>query len=132
MNAERITRDADADILFLRVTSDAVEVCDLSWFRDYWSREASYSRWRQRESGSLYLLEKGSQYPALFTVNNGKRLGYFTIVDGRRFARCASEIVAAADPDEVPLRHPFQYWEHDPTEGEPPVEDVEALAFPAD
>ncbi|MFE0852108.1 hypothetical protein [Streptomyces mutabilis] len=123
-------RNPAAHIEFLYLSTHTVEVRDLSWFCDHWSREASYSRRRRLPPANLLLLESGSTSPELFTVSGGRTAG-FVYRDGRRFARCRGTIATAPQhPDDAPTRYSFDYWEHDPREDEPPVTDVEKLRFP--
>lgn len=123
-------RNPAAHIEFLYLSTHTVEVRDLSWFCDHWSREASYSRWRRLPPANLLLLESGSTSPELFTVSGGRTAG-FVYQDGRRFVWCRGTIATAPQhPDDAPARYCFDYWEHDPREDEPPVTDVEKLRFP--
>ncbi|MFJ6438189.1 hypothetical protein [Streptomyces sp. NPDC091416] len=124
-------RNPAAQIEFLYLSADRVEVHDLAWFCDHWSRESSYSRWRRIPPANLLLLESGSTSPELFTVSGGRSEG-FTHLDGRRLARRRGTITSAPQyPDAAPAHYSFDYGEHDPAEDEAPVADVEELRFPA-
>ncbi|MFK0143272.1 hypothetical protein [Streptomyces murinus] len=112
------------------ITPDRIELRGLPWFSDHWSREASYSRARRRTPMTFHLLAPGAVQPDPFVVRGARRHEH-RYADGRRFLRCAATITTVPQhPTTRPQDIAFTYWEHDPTEEEPPVVDVESVLLP--
>ncbi|RLU82551.1 hypothetical protein CTZ27_29955 [Streptomyces griseocarneus] len=125
-----VRRDGRADLVFVVITSDRVELRTLDWFSTYWSREAGHSRARHHEPLYFRLLAPGTVRPQGFSVHSESHHGH-AYAEGRRFLCCTAVITTAPDyPADQPQHYPFRYWQHDPVPGEPPITDVETYALP--